>query len=250
MHLLKGSLLALLVLESAALVSCTKTVPREPAAGSRRIEPTVSQGPLGGESPTATVGAASVASQHQTVAAVPVSIPVADLKRRDLSSDKLTFTVRYAGVERKGPVKVEGNQAVMTVADLPVGQAGSFTLTLEDAGVVKLSGTTEDVKLQAGTNTVKITLKPIAPPPMGGDPTKVSFARDLQPTLEKSCGECHQPGKSLDLTQYPVAADVGALTDKMVARATSGDMPPRPRDPVAAAFIQKMVQWKQDGLQP
>jgi hypothetical protein len=101
-----------------------------------------------------------------------------------------------------------------------------------------------------GTPATPVT--PTAPmtPPAPINPNALRYARDIQPLMEQFCTECHHPGKSLDLTRVPFRAGATPdLVDQVVARATM-DMPPAPRDRMPADALDKIRQWKTDGMVP
>lgn len=238
------------VVVPAALMalSCTKTAPSGPVRTPARVGDQSGAGAT--ESGRPPVGSQSGSTVGPT-AAVPVALPRSAINR-DINLANLTFTVKYAGVVRTGPVKADGNKISMTISDLPIGKKDDFVLSLDESNIPKYSGTALAVELKAGDNVIDITLKPVAEiPPPNSDPNKASFARDLKPIFEKNCGECHHQGKSLDLTNYPQAADMPALVDRIVARTSSGavSMPPQPRDPLDQASIEKIKKWKTDGFQ-
>ena len=228
--------------------SCTKTAPSGPVRNPERVGEQPAVGAT--ESGRPTVGSQSGTIIGQT-AAVPVALPRSAISR-DINLANLTFTVKYAGVVRTGPVKADGNKISMTIGDLPTGKKDDFVLSLDESNSPRYSGSAPAVELKAGDNVIDITLKPVAEiPPPNSDPNKASFARDLKPIFEKNCGECHHPGKPLDLTSYPQAVDMPALVDRIFARVSGAavSMPPQPRDALDQVSIEKIKKWKTDGFQ-
>lgn len=77
----------------------------------------------------------------------------------------------------------------------------------------------------------------------GGNPSDVSFHRDVEPILQKSCSNCHFEGRigPFPLVTYDDAKDVAAL---MAAQVEAGLMPPFHAD--ETADCEPLRPWKDD----
>lgn len=83
------------------------------------------------------------------------------------------------------------------------------------------------------------------------DPGDLLYARDILPIIEEHCAECHHEGRMPDLVTLPRDASLRELlADRIIARAEQSTMPPAPRDMMPAAELEKIKEWKANGVWP
>ncbi len=120
--------------------------------------------------------------------------------------------------------------------------SGTATGTGSGSGSGTGSGTGSDVPTNTNTNTNTNTGANT-----GGGATGPSFAKDVKPILDEYCVECHHDGAQFpDLSVAPDAGLIGLI----VADIKSGKMPKAPRDPMPAAKLGKLIEWKKAGSPP
>lgn len=86
------------------------------------------------------------------------------------------YKFKYLDVEQDGAVQFQNGNAIIALTSLPSGLEGKMELAISEAGVVKLAGSQEGVKLNSGVNKLTLTLKPVD----GGNGNNGDKNADLQ----------------------------------------------------------------------
>jgi mono/diheme cytochrome c family protein len=84
----------------------------------------------------------------------------------------------------------------------------------------------------------------------------ITYSQDVKPILDSNCIECHSPGASLDLSQFPFVSstmpDQTTIVNAMLAKVNANppQMPPGNRPPLSSDDINTIQQWLNEGLAP
>ncbi len=81
----------------------------------------------------------------------------------------------------------------------------------------------------------------------------VTYQQDIKPLLNRSCVECHDSlSHDPDLTDFPFPTEKSLsqeqLVDRILKRVNGQSMPPGNRPRLSQSDINKIQQWKNEGL--
>jgi hypothetical protein len=111
---------------------------------------------------------------------VTLSIPQEIAQKYLDPNAKTDYKFKYLDVEQDGEVQFTGGNAVIQLTALPSGLEGTMELSIFEAGVVKLQGKQDGVKLNVGGNKLTLTLTPVD----GGTDTGTGGSNDADLDLQ------------------------------------------------------------------
>ena len=164
----RSNILAALIAVAALFSSCTNSpAPKlKPVDAGSNQKPNTN-GPGGASSGntqlpgTESGGNGSQGTQSQS-GAIKTSIQARDLQRANIDLKDLKYKFTYLDVVKEGDMVFSNDAATISIDSLPIGREGAMSLDVFQRGNKVLTGSVAAVKLQPGSQTINMALKPIA----------------------------------------------------------------------------------------